>query len=67
MASDHPKRDVTVALNTVQAMLPYYHRGMFRYTLTPTQRDRLIRILTDIDARTGRKDPHLRRKPARKR
>jgi len=65
--SHHPKRDVTIALNTVNAAQWMTEDGKVYYRLTVLQGDRLLRILTDIDARTGKKDPHLRRKAARKR
>lgn len=65
--SHHPKRDVTIALNTVKAARWMTEGGKVYYRLTRLQRDRLIQKLTDIDARSGKRDPHLRRKPARKR
>jgi len=60
--SHHPKRDVTIALNTVRAAKWVTDGRKVYYRLTTLQRDRLLRIPTDIDARTGKRDPHLRRK-----
>jgi hypothetical protein len=56
------KRDVTVALNTVKAARATVDGDKIHWRLTQRQRDRLLRILIDIDARTGKRDPHLRRK-----
>lgn len=56
------KRDVTRALDIITAMP--MDTTAERYLLMPDSRKTLLRLLKDIDARTGRRDPHLR--PARR-
>jgi hypothetical protein len=67
MPSTHPKRDVTIARNTLAKAQPITDGRKVRYALTALQYERLDRILTDIDARTGKRDPHVRRTNGRRR
>lgn len=69
MADSANKRDVTRALEIVNAVKErvgqdadddhMIHGAIIRQS----EIDELIQILTDIDARTGRRDPSKRKKP----
>jgi hypothetical protein len=56
------KRDVTRASDIIKAMP--MDTTAERYLLMPESRAEVLKLLKDIDARTGRRDPHLR--PARR-
>lgn len=64
------RRDTTRALRVAEQASLIYDGRKVRRALTILQWERLCQILTDMDARTGRRDPSKRtraKKPARHR
>ena len=59
--STSTKRDVTRALNLAQALFDGEDDGAYN----PAKAQELIQILKNLDARTGRRDPSIR-KPKKK-